>query len=547
VRLLFISILLIMGLAGSLACTPAQRLDGQEPAPPAAPRRGGVFHLPISGTNANLNPYSSGGSLANLNNTIYEPLVARDLKLGERWIESGKVAPWLAERWDQPDQNTYIFSLRKDVTWHDGKPFTAEDVLHTFNYLKENRGKVTDAARVSNVQSVVATDPYSVRVTTAKPNPDFLRDDMIEIEVIPKHLLQEGKQLETSAIGTGAFRLKQFDKTAGWTVVSNDTYWRRGLPYLDGVAGHYMGDRGTMIAAFVAGEIDAMNPEDKVQFETVRGLKPDLKFDKFHGTYSNGLIFALDKPPYGDIRIRRAINLAVDRQDMVAKASFGDGIINPPVSYGWRKGWAMPQEELLKLPGFNPATKQQDIAEAKRLLAEAGYPNGFQAEVNFSAASTNPGPIAQVLASQLRPLGIALTLRPLDRASNAQAELDGAYELRVEGENGQNRRNLLDRLHSKGLLNKRGLNDPELDVLLERLVVEFNEDEAKRLHQQIQRRLYDQAYFISTFERTAYTVYQPWVYDLLHNYGANTVAYWTPPIVWMDGDQMPEKRRLEKP
>lgn len=543
--------LLAVALAAAMAaCGPAQSTgDPQGPGAQGGrsePQYGGVFHFPVTGNNPNLNPYSTRGSPQSLPNTIYETLVVRDLKPGVNWFEHGRLAPRLAERWERKD-NTYTFQLRKGVTWHDGTPFTSADVIHTFEYLRDNRGKVSDAARVLNIARVEAVDALTVRLVTNKTAPDFLVDDILNIEITAKHVSDKGEALETTAIGTGPFKLKAFETSTGWTVERHDNYWVTGLPYLDGIAGHYMGDRGTMMAAFAAGIIDVMNPEDKVQFETIQGLRPDLTHERFYGTYGYGLYFAMDEPPFSDVRVRRAINLAADRQDMLTKATFGDGVINPPGIYGWRQGWAIPPEELVKLPGYNPATKQQDIAQAKRLLAEAGYPSGFEAKVSLSAASTNPRPIAEVLASQLKQIGISLTLQPLDRGTLAKVEREETWQLHILGASGRSRSETFDRFHSKGALNKHGPKDPEIDALLEKLLVEFDEQQAQKLHQQFQRRMYDQAYFIGAFERAAYTVYQPWVHDILNNYGANIIPEWSPPVAWMDIGAMPANRQGEKP
>ncbi len=231
---------------------------------------------------------------------------------------------------------------------------------------------------------------------------------------------------------------------------------------------------------------------------------------------------------------------------MIVKAAFGDGVPNPPGGIGWRKGMSIPQEELLKLPGYNPATKQQDLAEAKRLMVEAGYPNGFSTKLSYGSYLTNPKPIAEVTASQVKAaLNISITLVPLDRASNTQVERDNNYEMHTYGVTGESRSVTYDKLHSKGILNKRGPKDQELDALIEKFQAEFDAVEAQKLSQQIQRRVYDQAYHIGAFERAQYTVFQPWLYDMAHNNGAQTVIWWNPPIAWMDVDQMPQNRRNE--
>ena len=532
--------LLITACAGAAPPSAPQDLSAA-----MQPKRGGVLHLPVTGTNASLNPYIASGSPATLPDTIYEKLLARDAQPGVNWAEHQKLMPWLAERWERTDPNTYVFQLRKDVTWHDGKPLTAADVTHTFNHLKEAR-TLTVAARVRNIRSIEVADPHTVRLITTTPNPDFLTEDVLYIGISPKHLQEEGKQLETSALGTGPFKLKNFDKTAGWTVARNEAYRMKDLPYLDGVAGHYISDRGTITAGVVAGNLDVMNVGDKPQLDTALGIKSELTFEKFYGNNGYGIFLAMDKPPFDDIRVRQAMNLAIDRQDMITKGAFGDGIPNPPGFAGWVKSRAIPQEELVKLPGYNPATRQQDIARAKQLLGESGHRN-IQAKMSFSADATNARPIAEVGAAQLKELlGFDITLQPLDRATLGKVEQEGTYELHVHSF-GRGRNDFLQGLHSKGTLNKRGPYDPDLDAVVEKYVAEFDDAEAGRLARQLQKALYDKAYFIGAIERAIYTVYQPWVHDFMNNYGGNPIPYWTPPAIWLDVDMLPAAWRAERP
>ena len=549
---MFKAVLLVLaGLAAAACAAPTQppadqpdQVRQQAATQPA--KRGGVFHIPVSGNNSNLNPYNFSGSTQNLSNPIYEPLIIRDASPGNNWYEDQKMAPGLAESWDTPDRNNFIFHLRKNATWHDGQPFTAKDVVHTITFLKENRGKVNDSQYAANVAKVEAVDDYTVKLTTTSPDPDTL-SALYQVEITAKHVADAGKQLENVAIGTGPFILKDFKTESGFTVARNPNYWLKDMPYLDGIAGHYISDRGTVIAGFAADNLDVMNAEDKVQFGTVQQIKPTATYERFYGQYSYGPFFALDTPPFNDVRVRRAMSLTFDRQDGITKAAFGEGVVNPPAIYGWKKGFAIPQEELLKLPGYNPDTRQQDIAEAKRLMAEAGFPNGFSVKLSYGSASTNPKPIAEVFAASLQPLGINFSLIPLDRAGAAQADRDENFEMYILGTSSRDTRaDLYERFHSKGVFNKRGPKDPELDAILEKYQTEFDIPTAQKLAQQFQRRLYDQAYFIGAFERASYTIYQPWVHDVLNNYGANPIPYWNPPRAWMDVEAMPQGRRNEK-
>jgi peptide/nickel transport system substrate-binding protein len=353
--------------------------------------------------------------------------------------------------------------------------------------------------------------------------------------------------LETNAIGTGPYIMKEFDQATGYKVARNPNYWVKDQPYLDGVTGHYLADRGTVIAGFAADNLDMINVEDKVLFDSVQQLKPGLVYERFYGKTGYAMFFALDQAPYSDIRVRRAINLTADRQDMLVKGAFGEGFINPPGVYGWKKGYAIPPEDLVKLPGYNPATKQQDIAEGKRLLAEAGYPNGFSGKISYLGGGASYKVVAEVLGTQLQAVGINATLVPLDSATDAQVSRDESFEMYILGASGRDSRSeWFERFHSKGTFNRRGPKDPELDAILEKYQVEPDVPAAQKLAQQFQRRLYDQAYVIGAFERASYSIYQPWVHDMLNNYGASPVPYWWPATAWMDLEAMPASRRTER-
>jgi len=548
-----LSLASILVFAGT-ACLGAAPPDGQQSSPAAGqPKRGGIFHIPQVQPNPDLNPHATGrgGTMAPLMNTMYEGLVARDAQPHVSWHGDPKLKPWLAERWERPDENTYLFQLRTDVKWHDGRPFTADDVVHSIEYLKE-RPNLIESGRVANIKSVEVLDSHRIRIVTRQPNPDFLVNDVIEVSMTPRHLAAEGKQLETLAVGTGPFKFKQLDKTAGWRVARNEDYWVKdpsgsgqGLPYLDGVAGHYLTDRGTMTAAMAAGNLDAMTVADKALVEAALAAKGDLLYDKVYYHRGLSILFAMDRPPFDDIRVRRAINLAIDRQDMVVKGALGDGVINPPFISGWAKA-AIPQEELVKLPGYNPATRERDVAQAKQLLAEAGV-RSLSAKLSFPGANTNETPAATVAAAQLKELlGIEIVLQPLDTATFNKVQVDGTWEMRTATV-GRGRSSLQEALHSKGKLNKRGPFDSELDALVDKYLAEFDDAQADRLYQEIQRLLYDKAYVVGTISRALFTVYQPWLHDMLDNFGGQIVLWYTPPALWIDVDMLPAHRRAEKP
>src|SRR5205823_6624263 len=154
----------------------------------------------------------------------------------------------------------------------------------------------------------------------------------------------------------------------------------------------------------------------------VKASNPDSRAETFPQNNSYSVFTHVDRPPFSDIRVRRALHLAIDRQAMVSTITFGQGIINPPGLNGARKGgWTLPQDGLLKLPGYRQP-KTQDLAEAKRLLAEAGHPNGLRAKLSYNTSITQSPALAEVLTNQLGAAGINLTLQPMEDASYRKLE-----------------------------------------------------------------------------------------------------------------------------
>ena len=170
--------------------------------------------------------------------------------------------------------------------------------------------------------------------------------------------------LDKEAVGTGPFRLTTWDPRGNATLVKNESYWISGRPYLDKVVLFYNFEASGAIAAFAAGKNDVVKVTDKAQFESVKAANPDAWGEPFAQNISDHLIMKIDRPPFGDVRVRRALHLALDRQEMLNTLSFGEGTMNPPGMNGARKGWSITQEELAKLPGYRQP-RDQDLAEAK--------------------------------------------------------------------------------------------------------------------------------------------------------------------------------------
>jgi len=261
-------------------------------------------------------------------------------------------------------------------------------------------------------------------------------------------------------------------------------------------------------------------------------------------TYGDSLLMKLATPPFEDIRVRRAIHLAVDRQALVKAVAFDIGIINPPGMPGVKTGWAIPQEELLKLPGYRQP-KEPDVAEAKRLLSEAGYPSGFKTSTLVNVGRSFTPRIAEGMAGQLRQIGVDMEIRVQPTAEWRKTTQDGQFETYMDFVADAVPANYqFTYLHSKGALNNMPINDARLDELIDKQATSLDAGEQKRAALDMQRLLIEKLYVIPTIEVGAFQVWQPWVRNYIYNIGTSEIVdQENAASMWLDVEKMPADRR----
>jgi peptide/nickel transport system substrate-binding protein len=326
----------------------------------------------------------------------------------------------------------------------------------------------------------------------------------------------------------------------------NPSYWDAPRPALDGIVGHYGLDDSGMLAAFLAQQIDLLTVDAK-QLQLLKQSVPDVQVFKFMADYGNSLYMDVSKPPYSDVRVRRALHLALDRTAMNQTITGSAGIISPPGVSGMKDGYALTQDEMLKLPGYNPATKQQDIAEAKRLLAEAGYPTGFQDKLIFSRAASTTPPIAEMVSSQLKAIGVNLTLEGLDAAVYNERDVKGDFTIQICFCYRMDL-NARERLRTGEPVNTGKVSDPQLDRILNELDATGDPTIRKKVARDLQVYLLDQLYFVPTIEIPFFPLAQPWVRNYVFGYGnPHAAPYFVKTDMWLDTSAMPAARRNETP
>lgn len=327
----------------------------------------------------------------------------------------------LAESWRWDDGGKALtFRLRKGVKWHDGQLFSAQDVKYTFDVVREAPGAPAKL-RVNprklwyeNIAAIETPDPGTVVFRLSRPQPSLLL--MLAAgysPIYPAHVPLA--ELRTKCVGTGPFKLKEYRLGEYIDLVKNPDYMIKGRPYLDGIRYVIIKERSTRYAALQAGRLDISYPLElaKTIAQGVKQAVPQIVLIESSTNLNDNLLLNFKRPIFADARVRRAINLAIDRKGYVQAGRQGGatvgGVMLPKPSGAWGLG----EKDLVKLPGVGDATKNR--AEAKQLLAAAGYGPGKPLKLAVSTrASSFFVDLASFIIDQLKQVGIEASLEQVE-------------------------------------------------------------------------------------------------------------------------------------
>jgi peptide/nickel transport system substrate-binding protein len=411
-RPLLLALALVIGAAGL-----------GDPALAQAPKRGGVLTTMIVEDPPGFSIHESATvSTVWPMKPCYSNLVLFDQAKPQETVDT--VVPELALRWSwQDNHRNLVFFLRKNVKWHDGRPFTSRDVKYTFDVVREApeaQAKLRLSPRKEwfvNVDAIEAPDPHTVIFRLKRPQPSLLL--MLAAgysPVYPAHVPLA--DLRQRCVGTGPFKWKEYVRGQYLDLERNPDYFVPERPYLDGIRFLIIGERGTRLATLQAGRVDAFVPLEmtRAMADTAKKAAPSLVVAETGQLGSDNVVLNHKRPPFDNVSIRRAISLALDRDASVLGVRHGGAVVGAafmPKPYG---AWALLDRDMRALPGYRgPA---QDKAEARTLLAAAGYGPGKPLRVEMI---TRTLPVYMDLASfvvdQLRQVGVEAQLKQLDTAA----------------------------------------------------------------------------------------------------------------------------------
>lgn len=339
----------------------------------------------------------------NISNNIFDTLVRLNAK--------GEYAPWLAKSWENPDANTWIFHLEKGVKFTNGEPLDAAAVKYSLERVMDPTVKSPQAWRLSLVEKIEAPDAETVIIKTKEPYAALINIMTLMFIVPPKAVTEMGNEkFAQNPIGSGPFIFDSFVAGEKVTLTANKAYWK-GAPKIEKVVFRPISEASTRVASLMTGEVDIITSIPPNRLASLN-KNPDIKT-----TAKTGIMvyMGLDtfNPPLDDVRVRQAINYAMDVDTITDK-----------ILLGTAKHMAGPVFEVTK--GFDPSIKPYPYnpAKAKQLLKEAGYEKGFKLVLSTPPqgveGATNTLEVAQALASQLKDVGIEVSLDITDPATQFQ-------------------------------------------------------------------------------------------------------------------------------
>ena len=311
---------------------------------------------------------------------LIEPAIAKDYKVSE-------------------DGLTYTFTLRDNVTFHNGDPVTIEDVKYTFDRLMGTTSGKPMKADFEQVVSLETPDEKTLVLTLKEPNSNFLYSlTALQAGIVPES--NDGQHNE-NPIGTGPFKFVSYSPGNNLVLEKHDQYWVENLPYLNQVEFVFQPDNQSALLALQAGELDFT----AVPANRIPEVENDFKLNYQDNNSSLIITYNQDREPFNDVKVRQAINYAINKQDIIDSVYSG---------YATRLGSNMsPAMGEYYQDGLQDVYTP-DVEKAKALLAEAGYPDGFKTKISVSSHNTMYADLAQVAVENLREVGIDVEIEVVE-------------------------------------------------------------------------------------------------------------------------------------
>lgn len=414
------------------------------------------------------------GQAFSLNASVYDYLVEID-------PESGELSPALALSWSSEDGRSWELKLRQGVRFHDGSRFDAEDVKFTIERTQDPGLGHLKAQDFSVVESVEAPDAHTVIIRLKEVRPTFIYQMTDYNMAVLSSEYDYAAKGEVAPMGTGAFKIKALTPKESAHLVKNPEYWEGGYPLVDELLIYFVPDIDSSVALLEAGKVDVVpqvTPLIKRRLENLSGYSVVSPYQE-----QRFIAMAADRPPFDDNRVRLAMKYAMDPA-ILAKAAQGE--LGVDVFYN-----ETPIMNMLAQYRELPA-RGRDVAEAKRLLAAAGYPNGLDVELFYASDHPYSPALAQTVKELAAEAGFNILLKGYPRDIYlSQHWMNGP--MLITGWGGRVDPSVLLNLafHSKGPWNESHIADSVVDGYIENILREVDDAKRRELYGALQERFYE--------------------------------------------------------
>jgi peptide/nickel transport system substrate-binding protein len=471
---------------------------------------------------------------------VFNNLVLYDQQVKVNSLQS--IVPDLATSWTWNEDGTELtFKLREGVKWHDGKSFTASDVVCTWDLLL---GKAKDKLRTNprkswynNVKEVTAKGDHEVGFDLQRPQPALLALLASGYSpVYPCHV--PPREMRSHPIGTGPFKFVEFKPNERIVVARNPDYWKPGRPYLEGIEYTILPDRSTAMLAFIAGRFDLTFPFEMTipLLRDIASQAPRAICELDPTNVSINLIINRDAPPFDNPDIRRALAFALDRKSFIdilaeGQGDIGGAMLPPPAGV-----WGMPPDILKTIPGYSPDV-DMNRAEARKIMEKRGYGPGNPVTIRVATRNL---PIyrdpAVILIDQLKQIYINGELDPIETANwfskVARKDYQIGLNLTASGVDDPDQQ-FYENYACGSERNYTGYCNRELQELFDRQSAEADPEKRKSLVWEIDKKLQDDVARPIIYHRRGGTCWQPEVkgITLMAN---SQINGWRMEDVWLD-------------
>jgi peptide/nickel transport system substrate-binding protein len=406
------------------------------------------------------------------------------------------IVPDLATSWSWNEEGTELtLPLREGVKWHDGKPFTAQDVKCTWEMLS---GKTSDKLRLNprkswyrNLEDVTTNGDYEVTFHLKRPQAAFVA--LLASgwsSIYPCHVAP--RDMRSHPIGTGPFKFIEFKPNEHIKVTRNPDYWKSGRPYLDGIEYTIIPNVSTRILAFITGKFDMIPGVTIPLLKDVKSQAPEAICEVAATNINRTLGINRDKPPFDNPDLRRAMTLTLDRQAYIDILTEGKGDIGAVMQPPPEGAWGMPPEILRTLPGYDPDVRK-NRAEARRIMEKLGYRPDKRLAVTVSTRNiATYRDSSVILIDQLKEIYIDGVLEPIDTVNWYPKVMRKDFTVTVNVS--ENSLDDPDPIFYQNYVcgaerNYTGYCNPELDQAIDRQSMEPDRNKRKQLVWEIERKL----------------------------------------------------------